>query len=412
MKKELSLIFTLSLILSIFNVNAQLSGFEMPKGRSSIDIPFEYNNHFITINVYFNGALPLRFIFDTGAEHTILTERTVTDMLAIPYGRKFQVMGADLKTELTAYLVKNIRLNAGEAVARSQNILVLEEDYFHFEEFTGTEIHGILGADLFRRFVVKINYRSQVITLYDSQRFRPPKSKKIQQSAIEVYKNKPYLKTLVHFQQNDSVNCMLLLDTGASLPLLINTDSHPELAVPEGVVRANIGAGLGGSMEGYTGRIPKIQILENQLNGVIANFQDDSLIDYSKETVHRNGILGNGILDRFTIYIHYNKALLYLKPNRKFKRKFLYDKSGITLITAGANNSTFVILSVLPNSPAYRAGCRKGDVVKFVNGIPCSLMTLNAINRKLQSKAGKRVRLKLIRKGKKLKKEFILENLL
>ena len=70
---------TLFCLLMLFPCSASSvaaqGGFFMPEGRSQIDIPFEYTNNFIILTVHFNGLLPLKFIFDTGAEHTILSKR-------------------------------------------------------------------------------------------------------------------------------------------------------------------------------------------------------------------------------------------------------------------------------------------------------------------------------------------------
>jgi len=130
-----------------------------------IDIPFEYENNFIIVNVILNDLLPLRFIFDTGAEHTILTQRDFTDILQVQYGRRLPLMGSDLSVELYAFLAIGVKLNVGGLIAPNRTILVLEEDYVNFKEFAGVDVHGIIGSDLFRRFVVRINYKQQIISL-------------------------------------------------------------------------------------------------------------------------------------------------------------------------------------------------------------------------------------------------------
>ena len=84
---------------------------ELKFGVKQVEMPFEYDNNFIVVDVLMNGLVPLKFIFDTGAEHTILTRREITDVLGVPYRRRFTVLGADMKTELHAYLVRNIQTN-------------------------------------------------------------------------------------------------------------------------------------------------------------------------------------------------------------------------------------------------------------------------------------------------------------
>ncbi|MCB0614677.1 MAG: clan AA aspartic protease, partial [Phaeodactylibacter sp.] len=148
---------------------AQMLDMEIQRGLRRIDIPFDYVNGFIIVNITFDQAFPLRFIFDTGAEHTILSKREITDLLNVNYLRRFPIIGADLSKELYAYLVQGIEIKVGNIIAKNRSVLVLEEDYFRFEEYAGIDVQGILGSDFFRRFVVKINYSRHVISLYDPQ---------------------------------------------------------------------------------------------------------------------------------------------------------------------------------------------------------------------------------------------------
>lgn len=377
-----------------------------------MEIPFTYSNSFIVVNVTFNKIFPLKFIFDTGAEHTILTKKEIVRLMRIPYERTFKVLGADLKTELTAHLVRGVHIKSGDIFCESQDILVLEDDYFRFEEFTGTEIHGIIGADLFKRYVVKINYIRKTITLYKPNNFYAPGGT-YAKIKIDNIKNKPYINTPLTLQNDTIVNTKLLIDTGASLTLLLNTFTHPDMDLPDNIIKANIGSGLGGFLEGYKGRVKTLQFGDSEIDNIITNFQD--LTEVEIDTSHlngRNGLIGNDILSRFTIIIDYSRQLMYVKPNKNIKKKFKYDKSGLTLIVAGSYFNSFIVYDILENSPAYEAGIRKGDIIKNVNWFPSNLLSLGNINNKLEKRAGKKIRMKIKRKGKKLTYSFHLRDLI
>ena len=83
-------------------------------GQTQVDIPFEYENNFIIIKVMFNDIFPLKFIFDTGAENTILTKREITDLFQIDYQKRFTIYGSDLSQTLYAYLVRGISFRIGD----------------------------------------------------------------------------------------------------------------------------------------------------------------------------------------------------------------------------------------------------------------------------------------------------------
>jgi Aspartyl protease/PDZ domain len=376
-----------------------------------VDIPFEYENNFIVLQVMFNDLLPLKFIFDTGAENTILTKREITDILRVDYQKRFTIYGADLSQTLYAYLARGINLRIGEVRATQRAILVLEEDYFKFDEFSGVEIHGILGADFFRRFVVKINYYKQVITLIDPEHFRGPKGK-FDVLDLELKRSKPYLMTNTTLSSDTSVMTKLLLDTGASLPLLLYSDTHPDLKPPSNVIRSTLGRGLGGIIYGYLGRVKSMDIQNFKFQEIITNFQEAPILDDTTYMNDRNGIIGNQLLDRFTIYIDYIREKLYLQPNPYYKEEFRFDRSGLVITASGPNLGRFMVLDVVPKSPVAEAGVLPNDELLKINGLGCRGLKLPDVMSKFEKKVGKKMRVMVLRNGQKLNLEFALRDLI
>ncbi len=409
MKKLIPIFFFL--FLSLPFLPGQGWDLDLARGAKKIEIPFEYENDFIIVKILFNGLFPLNFIFDTGAEHTILTRREITDLLQMDYQKRFTIIGADLSTELYAYLVQGVQLNFGNFIATNRSILVLEEDYFRFQEFSGLDVQGILGADMFRRFVVQIDYQRKVISLYDPTNFRPP-LKRFQEVPIEINRHKPYVFSRTIFPDDADIPTKLLLDTGASLALLLYTNTHEGLHLPPKVLKSNIGMGLGGFLEGYLGRIDRFKMGDFQFSGVITNFQQiDTSLELSSMN-DRNGILGNQILSRFVIIIDYIREKMYLQPDRSYDEAFRYDRSGLVLAASGIRLNEFTVFQVIPDTPAAEAGIQVGDVIKTINRIPASFFTLGDVTRKLQGRIGKRIRLKIDRDGERVKVQFRLREII
>ena len=97
--------------------------------------------------------------------------------------------------------------------------------------------------------------------------------------------------------RNDSpIQLKLLIDTGAALSLLLHTYSTPELALPQPVIKGNIGTGLGGEIEGYVGRIKSLYMGKNKLVEPISNFQELNALSDSAYINGRNGLIGGEIL--------------------------------------------------------------------------------------------------------------------
>ena len=383
----------------------------MSRGAKKVEIPFERQGNFIIVKVVFEGIFPLRFILDTGAEHTILTKKEIPNLLGLPYERTINLMGTDLKTQVIAHIIRKVKLQLPN-VLFTKDIIVLDEDYFQFDKFAGLDVHGVFGAEAFRGYVVKFDFSKQLITLYDPSVFKPSNHLNFETLPIEIIRSKPYLTTSAQIQTDSVVQLKLLIDTGAALSLLLHTYSTPGLKLPEKIIKGNIGTGLGGELEGFVGRIKSVKMGSYQLNNPISNFQELNELSDSVYLNRRNGLIGGEIMSRFNFIIDFNKEKLYLQPNRNFKTKFIYDKSGLLLIASGVNISTFTVYEVIPKSPAAEAGCQKDDELIKINLIPARFYGLGDINRKLQGKTGRVYRLTFLRNGKKVKVRLKLRDLI
>jgi predicted aspartyl protease len=59
---------------SLFHLDAQNTGLDLLGGKNRIEIPFTESNGLLMINLRMNNV-PLTFLFDTGAENTILFKK-------------------------------------------------------------------------------------------------------------------------------------------------------------------------------------------------------------------------------------------------------------------------------------------------------------------------------------------------
>ena len=400
--------------LLLFGVWPSLAqnGFSIPRYQRHVDIPFEYVNNFIILTLQFNRTLPLKFILDTGAEHTIISKREITDLMNVQYEREYRMKGADLKTELIAYLVRRVRFEIPDKLlAPAMDILVLQEDYFRFEEYAGVDVHGILSASVFAKYYIKINYERKVLTLYERDSYQPQEAG-FSQLPVELLRNKIYLNTRLKIRQDSTVHVKLLVDTGAGLSLLLFSDTDSLLRPPANALSSNIGMGLGGYLEGFTGRMQGLDLGKFSQKGIVTYFQTLDTTQDLEYLNNRNGLIGNVLLNRFQVVFDYQGESLWLKPARNYNQEFVYDRSGLNVIASGANLNTFSIQSVLPKSPAAEADLRKGDVLLRVGRSPSVLMSLADIQRIFQKAPGKKVKVIIRRDGVRMKKAIVLRDLI
>lgn len=411
-KLNLKIGFLVSLLHFCLLTSSQNVVFDDLRGRQSVKIPFEFKNNFIIISARLNNVLPVNLIFDTGAQHSLIFKKLYTDILGAEYERRLKIMGSDLSQELYALVTRRIHMNVEDVVDFTKDLLVLEEDYFKLDEITGTRIDGLLGGETFKHFVVHIDYRKQFITLIRKSEFKPPGTRKFDQIPLDVQSSKPFLDADVVSSSGTPIRVNILLDTGAGIPILLYTNTHEELTLPEKTITGKLGKGLGGFLEGYLGRLQQAQIGEFQLNNMVASFQQlDSLGLIRAEQGERNGLIGNQLLSRFEMYIDYPGSTLYLKKEKGFNEAFEYDRSGMTVLAVGPDLRDFIVNSIIEGSAADKTGVQRGDIIKRIRGIPTYFLTLTDISRIFQKKAGKKIKLTLDRNGEKIKKVIILEDL-
>jgi predicted aspartyl protease len=409
LRKSFITLFLYLILLS--GVYSQIPGFRMEKGFKKIEIPFERQDNFIVLKVLFQGIFPLRFILDTGAEHTILTKKEIAGLLQVTLDREITIMGTDMKTQIKAYIARKVRLELTD-LTLIKDILILDEDYFKFDQFSGMDIQGILGTEAFKGYILKIDYYKQILTIYDPSVFKPSDHRKFVELPIETMRSKPYIRLDAQIKKDTTVSLKLLLDTGAALSLLLHTNSAPGLVLPPQVIKGNIGNGLGGQIEGYLGRIHAFKIGSYNLGNFVSHFQELNNESDSSYINGRNGLIGGDILSRFTVILDFHKEKAYFLANRFFKTKFNYDKSGLVIIANGVGLNHFTIYDIDVNTPALEADLRIGDEILSVNFIPSTIYSLTGITSIFQGKAGKKVRLIIKRDGKKMIKKIVLRELI
>jgi len=402
----------LLLLLSVYFISlsgwCQVLGFSITEGRKRVDIPIEINNNLVIIPVILNGMLPLKFILDTGVRTTILTEKTYTDILNLPYSRKYTISGPGGVKIVDAYVTNNVSLDLPGIHGEGHAMLVLEEDYLQLRNYLGTDVHGILGYELFSRFIIKIDYEKKILTVMLPEKFAP--RKKFQKIPIRIEDTKPYVMAEVIQTNGTEMTAKFLIDTGASHSLMLDPKSDSRIVVPAINVSSLIGRGLGGIITGRVGRLQSFSLGSSVIDRPIANFPDpNSYIDSLKlGNVPRNGSIGGEILSRFTIIFDFPNEKIFIKKNHAFKSKFYFNLSGLTVKAKGSHLNTFEVNEVRSNSVSDKAGVKPGDLIMSVNGNLSRDLNLNQLIGFFNQKPGKKIHVEILRNGERKKVDFVL----
>ena len=411
-----SIFIGIFLALSSNKVAGQVFDLAQHRTFTKEEVPFRFEGNFILVSVLFNNLLPLTFILDTGAEYSILTKKEIADFLNIDYQKRYALYGADMQEELYAYLSKNISLQMGDLQATHRSILVLEEDYFRFEEYSGLQIHGILGADFLKRFTLQIDYQKQMVTFFSPVYFK--NKVKINKDNVDLLpftliKSKPYIRCTTHLYGEEINTLNYLIDTGAGLSLLLYTSIDSLKNAQVKMLNSPIGLGLGGKLEGYVGRIKNFQFASKSFPELITKFQQKPIFFDSLMITPRDGIIGNNILSAFSkVIFDYNTSNIIVSKNPKKVKQRPYDRSGLIIGASGENLNIFTILRIIENTPAFKSGLQIGDKIKKINGLSTGILSLDMINNKFRGSIGKKMRITIQRDNQFIEFELQLEDII
>lgn len=411
---KILIIFSL-LFLSGFctQLQAQNEGYSMyieRNSRNSVRIPFKTVNNLMLIPLQINNSDTLRFILDTGVKTALITELNYTNSVIIKNAYKVKVYGLGRDSSLEAYASINNAINLSGIVGKNQKIHVLINDIFHLSTKMGTNIHGLIGYEIFRNFIVEIDYYHQEIEFHEPDSYRYNRwDRQAVTLPLTIERYKPYVETKVKMENGVIIPVKLLVDTGASDALWLFEHTHPGLIAPENTLTSFLGRGLGGDIYGQKGRIETLYIGHYELENPTVSFPDSAYVNSMMMVEERNGSLGAEIFRRFKVVIDYPHQRITFRPNRNFGEPFHYDMSGLDVATPIPDWPLYTISNVREGSPADKAGLMKNDQILSINGSAVSRYTLSEINELFRSREGRKIRIKVQRNDEKLKFQFFLK---
>jgi hypothetical protein len=351
----------------------------------------------MVVSCELNGSGPFNFLLDTGVATTIITVPALADSLRLRHGERFRVVGAGgADGGLLAYQTDSVRFRLGGVEAPRLSLLVLESNVLDLSSYVGVPIHGILGSELFRSFVVALHPEESFMLLSDPATYRAPRGRKWSSLPLSLERGKAYFTAPVQLNDSVALDLKLVLDTGASHALSLETDSDPRLAVPARRLPAELGQGMSGVVRGYLGRVPALQLGRYKMKSVLTSYPDGADV-HRRVDVPRNGNVGYELLKRFSLVIDYAHQRLLLRPNLRLREPFEHDMCGIDLLAIGPTYHRFLVLRVEHNSPAHQAGIEINEELVSINFLPVELMTLTLLSRMLRSEDGRAVFLVLRR---------------
>jgi predicted aspartyl protease len=379
--------------------------------KKTIEIDFKQINNLIIIPVSINGSDTMNFILDTGVKDPIITELTLVEKLDLNYMQPVELRGLGNEKLTQAYQSGDNIISLPGLKAEHQKINVILDEDFQISQIIGMPVHGLIGFNLFKHYIIRVDYQTQKIKLIKPQFFDyEPRTNDI---VLPIFfsKGKPVVKSEVVQEDGTVVPVSLLIDTGASDAMWLSTKTDSTLKVPSQNIFAFLGAGLGGDLFGYKGRLSALWVGGKTLPSPIVSYPESDFVNNIIFSEKRNGSIGGEILRRFTVTFDYHNNRVILRPNSDFNDPFFYNMSGLEIINPVPGVPVFTISNVIENSPAWKAGVRKDDQLIAINHSSHKDVTLNDINLTLRQRQNKKINLTLLRNGETIKTNFLLQEI-
>jgi hypothetical protein len=375
-------------------------------GRKKDVVDFKLVKNLIIIPVFINNRGPFNFILDTGVSPMLVTDPTILEPSDLKDVRNIRLVGLGKGNDVEAYASNSLQVSIGRATMQNIPAAILKTDIFNLSNFLGVHIHGLIGYYFVNSFLVQIKYSSQRLKFYALDQKVKIKGEPVD---ISMILNKPYLNARILIPELGEISTRLLMDSGASNGLSLETYQGKKFPEPKVRVPANLGMGFSGLISGNIGRVEAVQIGPFTMEQVIASYPDYEDGGAKATETKRNGSVGADLLRHFDITLDYSRNKIYLKPNSNFKLPFEHDMSGLEIYIEEGKSNRFFVERIEPNSPATAAGIRIGDEIISLNFKSVSTLDLEGIGSMLKSGDGRSIIIEISRKAESLYKVITLK---
>ena len=329
-------------------------------GTSAEGIPFRTidNNMYLTIRV--NDSVEVEVAFDSGfpLNGVLIIDSAIGDRLGLRYVGSTPLGGAGDESS-TADVAVGATIAFPGVSFQNQQVLVVRDTQKYRKWLAG----GIIGGTVLNSCVVEMDHEKSVLNIYGNDSFDS-------QAAGEAFhlsfsQGIPVVKATIEDHGSTRQQVSLLVDTGADVPFSFHSNDGLELQPPQNAPRSYVSEGIKGDVYGQWARINAVHIGPYTMDNCIVVYPTEGFDDVVA-TLGQNGFFGLDAQRRFTLTFDYRHSRMYLKPNSLFRVPFEFNMAGLVLRTLRSGHKE--VADVLPDSPGYLAGIRKGDRIIAVEG--------------------------------------------
>lgn len=374
--------------------------FLMRHNASFVRLPMQLINNHIYVNAWLNGQGPFRFLLDTGWGTSSITPEVANRLGLIVQGTQ-KTMGAGEGTAENKF-TKVARMRFGAVELRNQSLLVTSA----FDGKTRDAVDnfgGLIGYEIFKRFVVKLDFERKIVTLTLPSRFM-----------------KRGRATIIPFKLSNTIPLVPLEVDGFKGEFIVDSGFPGSVILYHSFIAKNdlltkfkpkfeaiTGWGIGGPVRTGVRRAPILRLGEESIHDLVVTL---SLV--KKGTLadpYLAGAIGSELLRRFTVTFDYGRREMHLERNSNYGKPEIFDRSGMYL---NKQPNWFDVVDVVKGGPADEAGVETGDRIVSVEGKKASVLTVPEVRSRLKGPVMTRISLMLKRGNSKKRVVLVLKDLI
>jgi hypothetical protein len=367
-------------------------------GRKVAAMPFKLINNHMYIEVRLNGRGPYEFLFDTGGSNVMTP--TIAHELGLKLQGALQGRGAGEKSQDVAITMVD-HMEIGGAFMDRQNFasIALES----FGDVEGKPITGIIGYEVFKRFVVRTDYQANQVMLIEPAGFN------YSGPGVRIpFQLKDSIPTVAG--DIDGVPGTFDIDTGsrATLDLMAPFVAKNNLVARyQAKVQGVNGWGVGGPARAWIVRAHRLTLGGVSVDGPVVGLSQATSGAFAD--AYSAGNVGAGALKRFNIVWDYANLQMFFERNAHYSEPDVFNRAGIWANLGGAG---FEVIDVFAGSPAEEAGLKTGDHILAVDGRQAQRdISLPDFRSRMREAPGTKLTLDVERGGKKLQIAVTLRDL-
>lgn len=380
----------ISILLFLLSITAGFVYLSADTGDDAVVIPCRFQHGWFYVPVTINGVESY-WVLDTGACRSMINLQFARQAGVKVRGKTY-TMGAFSTAKVNVLWIKE--LFVGTMRVKSLRVTTDTGVLPDNRRIDGKMIGGIMGIDIVGNMVLRIDYANETLTCYDGHKFKYTGNGK---SLGATFGRDGYI--LVRASLDGKYTGRWLFDTGnAAMPVFVHHYARRKGLNTLDGIESKL-RGIGGGVKCRLVPFEKLKLGDFQLDNPVVS------IPVAKPRVLFNpyniiGILGNEVFRHFVVIIDYRQRRVLVEKGENFNSGFplALDNYGIALVVG--DSGRIELSDVLPNSPAFKAGFEKGDVIMALENEPLrGFNGLQTMVEEFRKKEGEPLKMTILKKN-------------